>query len=777
QLDAAYAAGDDQAVGEALQEFDALCDGLKLERDDPRWIAAEPAREWWTRRRQEAEQRRRAAAAEASLDRELDRPGTLEQVVKLHDAATTGGRSLPIELERRYRLIVGRLAAAQRHAHQLRLVIAGGVALVLLILVVAAAWLMMRYRDRTEIARSVDEFIAKNELQAADDFVARLKEDRPTVLQSAAVQAALARLKDAHDKEDARLREFRALVDRIEERLATADGSPSKNHVQQLTALARTDGEKLEAQRVADRAEERWRELERLARDRWRERLTDVTEKMRRLEAKDISLVEAEEVAEVDAALRELTRDTTVPEELTASASPLLARLTVIKSSREKFEQDRQRVQPLISAMERRGAFEASLRELARDEKNRFAAECAKTADALPWDAVDAWNSLAELWNSRRGDLDPDSAARLIAEVKKTGYPAVENDEWSEFLRSRWLRYLEAAARRDAAAMQSILKPWEALIVKQTYRYCELADGRETILYSLEDARAKLSAAMVGIPALVTDDPFRETETAASEARTVSGPAVIFADVSPQRRLREELQASLRELCTSPGKLERLACDLLVNMIRDREKAKEDWASAARSPRDAPPSVRLPLRVPVNDYIFARLFADTVTAVSALSPIFAEHWEPAVKELKAQLPQCAKDWMLYEPHWVSDPNTPGPTIPLRIPSLQKAEATAAAVAQSLQEIQRPLPMLRWVGFVYYVDDGSPAPRFHGLNDALRPNTILVGVPSPSSSGPDVRAIRVIAVVDEARSLKWQYGSVPFGTPVFAWENASVPSGK
>ncbi|NMC22112.1 MAG: hypothetical protein GYA33_17025, partial [Thermogutta sp.] len=46
QLDAAYAAGDDQAVGEALQEFDALCDGLKLERDDPRWIAAEPAREW-----------------------------------------------------------------------------------------------------------------------------------------------------------------------------------------------------------------------------------------------------------------------------------------------------------------------------------------------------------------------------------------------------------------------------------------------------------------------------------------------------------------------------------------------------------------------------------------------------------------------------------------------------------------------------------------------------------------------------------------------------------
>jgi len=775
QLDAAYAAGDDEAAGEALQEFDTLCAALKLERDDPRWIAAEPAREWWTQRRQEAEQRRRAAAAEASLERELDRPGALEQIVKLHDAATAGGRSLPIELERHYRLVVERLTAERHRAHQLRMATAGVVALALLVVVFAAAWLIMRRQDQTEIARSVDEFIAKNQLQAADEFVARLKEDRPAVLQSAVVQAAMARLKDAHGKEEGRLREFKTLVGRIEERLATPEGSPSKEDVRQLTELARSDEEKLEAQRVAGRAEERWRDRDRLAREHWKERFIDVSEKIGRLESVDISLVTAEDLGEADAALRELRQDTAVPESLTASATPLQARLTAIKSRREKFEQDLQRVQPLIRAMELRGAFEATLREIARDEKNRFAADCAKTADALPWDAVDAWNTLAELWNSRRQDLDPNSAARLIAAVNKTGYPAGGNDEWNEFLRSRWLPYLEAVARRDEAALQAILKPWEAAIVKQTYRYCELADGRETILYSLEDSRGKLSAKMVGISALMTDDPFDGTPT--PEAKTVSGPAVIFADVSPQRRLCAESDESLRALCASPGNLEKLACDLLVDMIRNQEKAKEDWASAARSPRDSSPSVRLPMRVPVNDYIFARLFADTVMSVSALSPIFAEHWQPAVKELRDKLPRCQKDWMQYEPRWVSDSNAAGPTIPLRIPSVRDAEAMAAATLQSLGEVRRPLPLLRWVGFVYYVDESSPAPRFHGLKDAFRPNTTLVGVPSPSSSASDVRGIRVIARVDERQSLQWQYPTVPFGTPLFEFGDASVPSGK
>lgn len=774
RLDAAYAAADEEGLGEALQEFDALCEALNLEHDDSRRIAVEPAREWWTQRRRDAEQRRRAATAEASLERALDHPQTLEQLVKLHDAATAGGRSLPIELERRYRLVVERLTAERHRGHQLRMVTAGVVALTLLVAVFATTWLIMRFQDRAEIAKSVDEFIAKNELQAADEFVARLKEDRPTVFESATVQAALARLKDAHEKEDGRLREFKSLVGRIEERLASPEGNPSKEDVEHLAALARSDEEKLDAQRLAGRAEERWRDLDRLARERWKERLNEATEKIRRLEATDISLVTEKEIGEVEAAIRELSHDTTVPESLTASASPLLARLTVIKSRREELVRNLQRVQPLIQAMERRGAFEASLREIAGDPNNRFAEECAKTADTLPWDAVDAWNAVAELWNSRRAAPDPNSAARLLTAVNKIGFPTGGNDKWNEFLRSRWLPYVEAVTKRDQAALQAILKPWEAVIVKQTYRYCELADGQETILYSLEDLRDKLSASRTGIPALVMDDPFDETPV--RQMKTVSGPAVIFADISPQRRLREESDTFLSAVPDQPENLEKLACDLLVNMIRNQEKAKEDWASAARSAQDSSSSARPSLRVPVNDYIFARLFADTVLATSALSPIFAEQWGPAINDLKNQLQRTRKEWMQYEPRWVSDSNA-GPAIPLRTPSLREAEAMAAATLQSVEDVQRPLPVLRWVGFVYYVDDSSRTPRFYGVKDSLRPNTILVGVPSPSSSTSDVRGIRIIARVDEGSSLNWQYTTVPFGTPIFEFGDASRTSEK
>ncbi len=769
QVDAAYAAGDEEGLGEAIQEFDALCDALNLERDDPRWIAIDPAREWWTQRRREAEQRRRAAAAEASLERALDQPDTLERLVKLYDAATGGERSLPIELERRYRLVVERLTAERHRTHQLRMVTAGIIALTLLVAVFATTWLIMRFQDRAEIARSLYAFIAKYDLHAAHEFVAGLEKNRPTVLQSGTVQAALTRLKDAREKEDGRRRKFEALVGRIEERLTNPEGNPSKEDVQHLAALARSDEEKLDAQRLAGRAEERWRDLDRMARERWKERFIDVTEKIRRLEAADISLVTEKDVGEVETAIRELSHDTTVPESLTASASPLLARLTVIKSRREEFARNLQRVQPLIQALGRRGAFEACLREIAADPTNRFAAECAKTAETLPWDAVDAWNTAAELWNSRRAAPEPEAAGRLVAVVKRIGYPTGGNEEWSEFLRSRWLPYLEAVARRDEAALQAILKPWDAMIVKQTYRYCELADGQETIVYSLEDLRDKLTATRTGIPALVMDDPFDETPV--TQTKTVSGPAVIFGDISPQRRLREESDALLRTMRDQPSNLERAACELLVNMIRNQEKAKADWASAAQ---DSPSSARLSLRVPVNDYIFARLFADTVLATSALSPIFAKHWGPAVEDLKDQLPRCRKEWMQYEPRWVSGSNA-GPTIPLRTPLLREAEAMAAAVLQSLEDVQRPLPVLRWVGFVYYVDDTSRTPQFYGLKDSLRPNTILVGVPSPSSATSDVRGFRIIARVDEGPSLNWQHTTVPFGTPIFEFRDTSGTS--
>ena len=630
---------------------------------------------------------------------------------------------------------------------------------------------MMRERERAESAQTIDAFISENQLAPAEEFAKRLEKERPEVYQSPIVQAALTRLADARKKENQRIREFETLVTRIEQRLDNPQGNPSKDDVERLTALARDTNERLQAQTIARRAEERWNDLNRQARVQWNERFSALTEKVQRLEAADISLVTLEEIRALEESLRELSRDTSVPESLTSSTSLLRTRLTVIKSQREQVEQNLKRLQSLIGAVGRRGAFEASLLELARDTDYRFAADCEKTADALPWDAVDAWNTLAALWNIHRQDPNPAIMGRLLAAVERTKYPVAGLDGWSDFLQSRWLPYVEAVARRDEAAMGTILKSWNALIVTETYRYCELADGKETILYSREDYRDKLPAQMVGISALVSVNPFLEEFS--TQTHTLKRSSVLFADISPQRRLRDDLNASLNTLSASPGNLEKQACDLLLEMIATQEKSKRDWESAAqasaalgRIPENRPP-------VPVNDYIFAALFANTVTAVSSLSPVFAEHWKPAVKELKINLARAAKDWPLYEHKWVADSDTPG--IPLPTPSHAEAEALAAATMRSLEEVQRPLPMFRWIGFVFYADEATPSPHFYGAGDLPPPNTLLIGIPSLSTSPPDIRAFRNLATVDDAKRIHWKYSSIPFGTPVFVLEQTSAAS--
>ncbi|MGQ9823072.1 MAG: hypothetical protein ACUVQK_14520 [Thermogutta sp.] len=769
QINAAYAAADDQALGDALREFDKLCENLKMDADDPRRIAVEPAREWCQERTREAEQRKKAATAEAALDRELDQPQTVEQLVKLHDAATAGERKLPIELERRYHLVVDRLETEQRRRHELRLVAAGLVAIVLLAVVFVVAWLMMRESTRAAAAQSIDTFIAKNQLQSADEFVRQLEKEQPGVYQSPVVQAALRRLADAQKKEKHRKQEFQTLVARIEERLENPQGNPSKDDVERLSALARETDERLEAQKIARRAEERWREQNRQARDQWNERFSAMTEEVDRLEKADISLVTPEEIRKLEENLRDLSHDASVPESLRSSTSPLLTRLTVIKSQREQFEQNLKRLQSLIGAVGRRGAFEASLRELARDADYRFAADCEKTANTLPWDAVDAWNALAALWNTHRQDPSPAIMGRLLATVERTKYPTAGPDGWSDVLQSRWRPYVEAVARRDEVAMGTILKLWNAPIVTQTYRYCEVTDNQETILYAMEDYRDKLSAQTVGISALVADHPF--TEKFMIQKRTLKGPSVLFADISPQRRLRDDLNASLNTVSTSAGNLEKKACDLLLEMVAAQEKLKSDWDSAAQAATASGRAPESRPRVPVNDYIFAELFANTVTAVSLLSPVFAEHWEPAVKELKINLARATKDWPLYEHKWAPDSNTP--EIRLPTPSHAEAEALAAATMRALEEVQRPLPTLRWVGFVYYVDENTPSPCFYGPEDSLRANMLLIGVPSLSSSRPDIRALRNLATVDDVKRIIWQYSSIPFGTPVFVLEDTSA----
>ncbi|HQF15168.1 MAG TPA: hypothetical protein PLS55_14850, partial [Thermogutta sp.] len=612
-------------------------------------------------------------------------------------------------------------------------------------------------------------FAAQGNFDAADQFIARLEKNRPAVLQSNKVQAARTRLEEARAKENQRRGKFEETRKTLER--AIADGNPAQQDVKLLSDLARDEKEKLIAQDIERRAQEKWREQDRKARESWKQRMAALEERIRQLEAKDISFITEKDVEEVERLYHELVNDTTISDDsLKDTAKPLLARVGAIKSRLEKFKQDLQRLEPLISAIGRRGAFEASLREIARDDRFRYADQCAKMANALPWDAVDSWNNVANLWNGNRDNLDPAKAKQLVKAVEKSGHPPVENEGWKEFFERKWLPYVEAVSRRDEAAMKEILKSWQAPFVRETYRTHALEATGETIIYSKEDPRSKIAAKVFGVSALVPDDPFGGSMP--EIMRTLSEPSFCFADISPQRRLCEELDASLQAIVSSSGNMEALACELLVKMTESQEKAKRDWALRRGSAKVPDPS----LRIPVNDYIFARLFVDTVTAVSALSPVFAEHWNPVIKDLKADLAKCGEDWMLYEPNWTIDPSKPAPRMPLRLPTLRDIEAVAECTIQTLEKIRQPLPSLRWVGFVYYLDEDASKPRLCGLKDFVPPHTILLGVPSTGSSSPSARAFRVIAVVNSSLGLDWQYKSVPFGMPVFEFEGMLDLSG-
>ncbi len=774
QIDGAYAARDGETLGEALQRFDSVCTSLNLNGDDPRVLRVEPAREWWTQWRNEEIQRQRAAAAQAALERELDRRCTLEQITKMYDTATAGGRTLPIELERRYRLVVERLEKEQRQRHQLRLMLVGAAAVVMLVGVIVAVWFIIQDRERARIVHDVDQFAAEGNFAAADDFLKRLKEERPGMFHSPAIQAAVARLQQARDKEAQRRKDFEDLASKIQNDIN--GGRPSQSDINRLKELARDEQEKLVAQGLANRAAERWQELERQARDSWKERKMALEEKLNRLEEADISLVTLAEIDGLEKSIRELMHDTAVPESLTESAAPLLARVRELKSRREQYQRNLQRLQALVGAIGQRGMFEAALRQLGKEAKNPFAEDCNKVADSLPWAVVDEWNSFAQRWNSTRENPVPSVATELLATLQEKGYPAVKSGGWKDFVESEWEPYLESLSGRDGNAMNGILACWDTPIVARSYRYRVIDNNKTSIYYSFEDMRGSLvsrGGAVIGVPVLIGNDPFQISALESDDSPTNGQiekkglpTSDIIIDISPQTRLRESVDTLLKDIQSSPGNMERLACELLVSMIRFQEEAKERWTSTGGSFNTGQPTDSS-LAVPVNDYIFAKLFLDTVTSVSSLSPLFAKHWAPTVKELEENLPRCARNWRDYEAE--SDVK---PEIALRVPSLKEAESLAAATARDLTQVRQPLPTLQWVGFVFFVEEDNLTPRYYGLPDSFRPHTVLVGVPITSFGKVSFQSFRVVAVIDEKQALNWQ-DTLPFGSPVFAFVGVSA----
>ncbi|RMF94039.1 MAG: hypothetical protein D6741_13010, partial [Planctomycetota bacterium] len=197
QIHEAYAKGDVDQTESLLVEFDALRSELGIGDDASVSHEVLPAREWTAEQRdiqiREQEERRAVRALEAALDR----GASIEELNKLYQVATRTGHELPVELHRRYALACRERETESRRSYQFKLALIGAAAVVLVVAVFFVVMQVSDYRNRADVIATIHTFIEERNLDAAQEYVDRLRSENPQLVAHPQVQAAVAELETA----------------------------------------------------------------------------------------------------------------------------------------------------------------------------------------------------------------------------------------------------------------------------------------------------------------------------------------------------------------------------------------------------------------------------------------------------------------------------------------------------------------------------------------------------------------------------------------------------
>ncbi|GAB6167503.1 hypothetical protein JCM19992_35030 [Thermostilla marina] len=764
----AYAKGDVDETESLLVEFDDLRSELGVGDDASVSREVLPAREWTAQQRDEQHRLQEERRAVRALETAIDREASLEELNKLYQLATRTGRELPVELRRRYALACRERETEARRGYQFKLALVGAAATVLVATVFFVVMQVTERRQRSDVIATIRTFIQERNFDAAQEYVERLRNEKPELAGHPQVQAAVAELDTACAEEEGRRRQFEALESRIEK--AIADRDPASAPIEQLEALAVSNEETAVVLKLKSRLGEVKAELEREARAAWQTAFHDLQEEIRKLETADLATLSENDFSVLRSKIEALLSDPAVPETQSAAAKALLPRIDLVKERFDEFQKFRAWLEPLTAAVGDRFEYERML-ERAAAKNDAVSADCKTALQMLPWDGVDDWNDLAREWNAWCRTLSVEQAKALAAQLEdRTVPPDIADIDIPGSL----VPYVQSIAKRDAV-IRKLRTTWDKPPLN-CCRWLETATGtrfeRVAYLWNLSGSPSNPEQ-LVGIE---MQDPydawFGEPVEEDQEKKKVDAVLklgdVIYYGPSGQSVLARKVTAAIEDLdAASPtfeadiGRILRLMVEFQRERIVHWTKPDDPW----QTPR--PNSTgEVPSPPPINDLLFGRLFVHTIESLGDEGDFIRKPAEEVFTRFIRRVErEKDKSTGAYEFQTELEPESREAKF---LPSEEELAAFEKAMAEQTAAASRPLPMLRWIGFVYTDKERSLHVQFDP--DAPQPaaGTSLIVFPF-SGKTSDIRYARRIARIGEDGAIEWSVPRLPSGMPVFIFE--------
>ena len=451
----------DVAGGRSLREhWRHVTLELPVLNGDPLRELVQPAFEWLDQEDEREQNEADFRQASDSLSYALDRNVSLEELVRYHRAATQYGMELSDLLVDRYGKRVESLQQQASRQQKTRVAMIGSGAVLAVCVVAVAIYIPVRTSTINTHVERLENLIDQVRFDDADDYLAKLSTESPSIATSARVQDLELRLKGLRKTEAERQAAFQQVADQVATELTFMRLDPAlleRLRTMAKTAIEKTRLRELESQttKVADQSQAK-RDEEFLAQVKVFVYHVNAVEKEGSTKPGELR----QRVSKLRAELEALEASTSgVSGKARAPLTSLRSRLQSINAQISRGEDQEARQSQITNSIgdrdRFRGALEAYASEFAEGDR---AADFRKVVEESKlWPAVDAWNTLmAQCQSKPFADLTPEDAAeqakltaKFIEEFKS--FPA------SDVLGER-LPYLSAIGQRSENGQRLELK-------------------------------------------------------------------------------------------------------------------------------------------------------------------------------------------------------------------------------------------------------------------------------------------------------------------------------
>jgi hypothetical protein len=435
QLNDAFSAFDVVAGRSLRERWRQLAAQLPLVDGDPMHDWVQPAFDWLDQEGQREQTEADFRQATDSLESALDRNVPLNHIERAYVAANRFGTELPGHLLDRYANRVARLQEQASRRRKIKLALIGLGSMLVAGVVAAAIYIPIRISHVNSHADRLEKLMDANRFAEADEYLAKLSADSPSVAASARIQDLDLQLKGLKQTEAERHASFDQVANQVVAALAATRLDPAT--LEKLQKLAKTAAEKARLLELESQATKVAGET-RAIRDK--EFLSQVKAFVEHVESveKNASVTPAELRRSVVGLHTELETLDASTAGLSGNAKAQLKavrnRVLELDTQIARREEQEVRETRLTNAVGNHKRFQSALTDYVRDFAGTDrATEFRRVAEeSTLWPTMDAWNALVAQWQRKPlTDLTPDEAAerskltaKFIEEFK--GFPGCD---------------------------------------------------------------------------------------------------------------------------------------------------------------------------------------------------------------------------------------------------------------------------------------------------------------------------------------------------------------